>query len=171
MRRARPTCSTHSWNISSPVARAEARAARDDELQKTLVIRLPINEASAKVRTGGPIDDEEDLTLPIWAGVVPLHIEATAPIDAHDLAPGIEIPTYVKTYRGAPDATAGSSKHRVGAEQDAQLAHEAVGRVDAELVGQAQHLLAEVQEHLRVARVLVQQTLEVAEQVLAQRVR
>jgi uncharacterized protein len=45
------------------------------ETRKTLVLRLPITEASAKIRTGGPIDDEEDYELPVWAGVVPLRLE------------------------------------------------------------------------------------------------
>lgn len=44
------------------------------ESRKTLVVRLPILEASAKVRTGPPIDDPEDLDLPVWAGVVPLRL-------------------------------------------------------------------------------------------------
>jgi uncharacterized protein len=46
------------------------------ETRKTLVLRLPITEASAKIRTGGPIDDEEDYELPVWAGVVPLRLAA-----------------------------------------------------------------------------------------------
>jgi nitroimidazol reductase NimA-like FMN-containing flavoprotein (pyridoxamine 5'-phosphate oxidase superfamily) len=50
----------------------DAREPNETELRKTLVLRLPIVEASAKVRTGGPIDDEEDLALPIWAGVLPI---------------------------------------------------------------------------------------------------
>ena len=51
-----------------------ARAASDAELRKTLVLALPIEEGSAKIRTGGPIDDEEDMDLPVWAGVVPLRL-------------------------------------------------------------------------------------------------
>ncbi len=49
----------------------EVRAPNDQELKLTAVLRLEIAEASAKIRTGGPIDDEEDLTLPVWAGVLP----------------------------------------------------------------------------------------------------
>jgi uncharacterized protein len=49
-----------------------ARPTNDSELRKTLVLRMPIEEASAKVRTGGPIDDDEDMDLPVWAGVVAL---------------------------------------------------------------------------------------------------
>ena len=51
---------------------AEAREPNDVELRQTSVLRLPIDEASAKIRTGGPVDDEEDIDLPIWAGVLPL---------------------------------------------------------------------------------------------------
>jgi nitroimidazol reductase NimA-like FMN-containing flavoprotein (pyridoxamine 5'-phosphate oxidase superfamily) len=51
-----------------------ARPTNDSELRKTLVLRMPIEEASAKVRTGGPIDDDEDMELPVWAGVVPLAV-------------------------------------------------------------------------------------------------
>ena len=82
-----------------PGRNADARAARDDELRKTLVIRLPIDEASAKIRTGGPIDDEEDLALPIWAGVVPLTLTAGPPIDAEDLSSDTAPPEYATTYR------------------------------------------------------------------------
>jgi nitroimidazol reductase NimA-like FMN-containing flavoprotein (pyridoxamine 5'-phosphate oxidase superfamily) len=56
-----------------------ARPASDAELRKTLVLALPIDEGSAKVRTGGPIDDEEDMDLPVWAGVVPLQLVAGPP--------------------------------------------------------------------------------------------
>jgi nitroimidazol reductase NimA-like FMN-containing flavoprotein (pyridoxamine 5'-phosphate oxidase superfamily) len=51
-----------------------ARPASDSELRKTLVLALPIVEGSAKVRTGGPIDDDEDMDLEVWAGVVPLRL-------------------------------------------------------------------------------------------------
>jgi uncharacterized protein len=56
-----------------------ARPANESELRKTLVLALPIEEGSAKVRTGGPIDDEEDLDLRVWAGVVPLRLTPGAP--------------------------------------------------------------------------------------------
>ncbi|MEO6317591.1 MAG: pyridoxamine 5'-phosphate oxidase family protein [Acidimicrobiales bacterium] len=57
-----------------------ARASNDSELRTTLVLALPIAEGSAKVRTGGPIDDEEDMDLPVWAGVVPLRLTPGEPI-------------------------------------------------------------------------------------------
>lgn len=59
---------------------AEARPANDVELRATLVLRLPIAEGSVKVRTGGPIDDEDDLDLPVWAGVIPLGLVAGEPV-------------------------------------------------------------------------------------------
>jgi uncharacterized protein len=57
-----------------------ARPANDLELRKTLVLRLPIDEASVKVRAGGPVDDPEDLGLPVWAGVVPVRLERGEPV-------------------------------------------------------------------------------------------
>lgn len=63
-----------------------ARPANDVELKGTLVLRLPIDEASAKVRTGGPIEDEEDLDLDVWAGVVPLALVPGTPV----ADPGVE---------------------------------------------------------------------------------
>jgi uncharacterized protein len=59
---------------------AVARPANDLELRKTLVLRLPIDEASVKVRAGGPVDDPEDLGLPVWAGVVPVRLERGEPV-------------------------------------------------------------------------------------------
>ncbi|MCU1355380.1 MAG: Pyridoxamine 5-phosphate oxidase [Acidimicrobiales bacterium] len=53
---------------------AEARAANPSESRKTLVLRLAIEEGSAKVRAGGPVDDDEDLDLDVWAGVIPLAV-------------------------------------------------------------------------------------------------
>jgi uncharacterized protein len=76
---------------------ADARPPNEIELKQTLVLSLPIEEASAKIRTGGPIDDEEDYALPIWAGVLPLRIVPGEPIpDEKVLAP---IPDYVTNYR------------------------------------------------------------------------
>lgn len=59
---------------------AVARPATAAELRSTLVLRLAIDEGSAKVRVGPPIDDDEDLELPVWAGVVPLEVIAGAPV-------------------------------------------------------------------------------------------
>ena len=59
---------------------AETRPANEKELRQTMVLALPIEEASAKVRTGGPVDDEEDYALPYWAGVVPLRLAYGDPV-------------------------------------------------------------------------------------------
>jgi nitroimidazol reductase NimA-like FMN-containing flavoprotein (pyridoxamine 5'-phosphate oxidase superfamily) len=58
----------------------EARAPTPTELTATRVVSLPIEEASAKMRTGGPKDDDEDLELAVWAGVLPLRMAAGAPV-------------------------------------------------------------------------------------------
>lgn len=81
-----------------PGRTADARGANASELKQTLVIRLPIDEASAKIRTGDPIDDAEDMSLPVWAGVIPLTVDAAAPLDAADLEPGIPVPAYAARY-------------------------------------------------------------------------
>jgi nitroimidazol reductase NimA-like FMN-containing flavoprotein (pyridoxamine 5'-phosphate oxidase superfamily) len=67
----------------------EVRQPTGRELQATSVLALHLNEVSAKVRTGAPIDDEEDYGLPIWAGVVPLRIETGEPIADPRLVPGV----------------------------------------------------------------------------------
>jgi nitroimidazol reductase NimA-like FMN-containing flavoprotein (pyridoxamine 5'-phosphate oxidase superfamily) len=69
------------------------------ELKATLVLALPLDEVSAKVRTGPPVDDKGDLSLPVWAGVVPLHLAAGAPIPDPLLAAGIDPPAYALDYR------------------------------------------------------------------------
>jgi len=78
---------------------ADARPPAAQELKATTVLRLPIDEASAKVRAGGPIDDEEDLSLPIWAGVLPLALVPRAPVPDARLDAGVALPAYVRGYR------------------------------------------------------------------------
>lgn len=78
---------------------ADLRPSTEAEIAQTAVIEMALDEVSAKVRTGGPNDDPEDLDSPIWAGVVPLSIEAGAPVPAETLADGIEIPDYLRPYR------------------------------------------------------------------------
>ena len=63
-----------------------ARRPNEQELKATLVVELPLCEVVAKVRTGGPLDDDADMTLPVWAGVIPLRLEAAQPEPARDLA-------------------------------------------------------------------------------------
>lgn len=71
---------------------SEARAPSRKELAATAVLRLSLDEASAKVRTGGPADDPEDLDLPVWAGVVPIRQVAGAPLPAPDLRDDTPLP-------------------------------------------------------------------------------
>jgi len=77
----------------------EIRPPSENELAATAVIAIPIEEASAKVRTGAPIDDEEDYALRAWAGVIPLSIAAGAPRPDALLAAGIALPPHVEHYR------------------------------------------------------------------------
>jgi len=77
---------------------ADARQPNERELRATSVLRLPIEEFSAKVRQGPAVDDEEDYSFPTWAGVVPLEMVAGAPIDDARLLPGREVPAYAKKY-------------------------------------------------------------------------
>jgi hypothetical protein len=74
----------------------DVRKPTDGEWKSTMVIKLKIEEASAKVRTGPPKDDDEDYDLNIWAGVVPLKIERKPVIADPVLKNGIEIPDYLK---------------------------------------------------------------------------
>ena len=76
----------------------DSRQPNERELKATSVLRVPIEEFSAKVRQGPPIDDEEDYSFPTWAGVVPLEIVAGAPIDDARLLPGTKIPQYARHY-------------------------------------------------------------------------
>lgn len=82
---------------------AETRPPDDRELRATSVLRLPITEASAKVRTGGPIDDEADLPLDVWAGVLPLAMLPSGPPVADPaLDPSIQVPpSAVRWVRGS----------------------------------------------------------------------
>jgi len=77
---------------------AESRQPNERELKATSVLRVPIEEFSAKVRQGPAIDDAEDYSFPTWAGVIPLEIVAGPPIDDARLLPGKEAPEYLKHY-------------------------------------------------------------------------
>jgi nitroimidazol reductase NimA-like FMN-containing flavoprotein (pyridoxamine 5'-phosphate oxidase superfamily) len=77
---------------------ADSRRPNERELKATSVLRVPIEEFSAKVRQGPPIDDEEDYSFPTWAGVVPLEMKAGAPIDAPQLLDGQNSPEYARNY-------------------------------------------------------------------------
>jgi hypothetical protein len=69
------------------------------ELIQTAVIDLKLDQASAKVRTGPPIDEEEDLGTGVWAGLIPISTVYGHPIPASDLEPGVDPPDYLKPYR------------------------------------------------------------------------
>ncbi|MCU1350371.1 MAG: flavin-nucleotide-binding protein [Acidobacteria bacterium] len=77
----------------------DVRAPNESELRQTLVLALPIEEASAKIRTGGPVDDEEDYALGMWAGVLPLALVPGEAIADERLAGGVAVPEYVRSYR------------------------------------------------------------------------
>jgi len=76
----------------------EARQPNERELKATSVLRVPIEEFSAKVRTGPPIDDEEDYSFPTWAGVVPLTMEVGQPINDPRVKPTQGVPRYLRFY-------------------------------------------------------------------------
>ncbi|MFE4955110.1 pyridoxamine 5'-phosphate oxidase family protein [Streptomyces sp. NPDC056653] len=78
-----------------PGRTADSRPANEKELAATAVIRLDLDEVSAKVRTGGPNDEPDDLALPHWAGVVPLARGYRAPQPSDDLDPAIGVPDYL----------------------------------------------------------------------------
>jgi uncharacterized protein len=77
---------------------SEVRQPNSKELEATVVLALPLIEASAKVRTGHPTDEREDYDLPIWAGEIPLRLVADSPINDSSLSQGIEPPDYALNY-------------------------------------------------------------------------
>jgi nitroimidazol reductase NimA-like FMN-containing flavoprotein (pyridoxamine 5'-phosphate oxidase superfamily) len=80
---------------------ADARRPTGRELQATAVLRLPLEEASAKVRSGPPLDDEQDMGLPVWAGVLPMRTVVGPPEPDAALAPGVQAPAYLAELLGA----------------------------------------------------------------------
>jgi len=78
---------------------ADVREPTEQELIQTTVLTLPLTEASAKIRTGPPLDDEEDYAMNVWAGVVPLKLVAGEPINDPRLPEGIDAPEYARSYR------------------------------------------------------------------------
>jgi nitroimidazol reductase NimA-like FMN-containing flavoprotein (pyridoxamine 5'-phosphate oxidase superfamily) len=77
----------------------DSRRPNERELKATSVLRVPIEEFSAKVRLGPPVDDAEDYAFPTWAGVIPLEMKAGTPIDDARLLPGQSAPEYARNYR------------------------------------------------------------------------
>ena len=74
----------------------------ENELKQTMILALPLDEASAKVRTGPPKDDEDDYDLPIWAGVLPMRIEIGDLEPDPRLLDGLTPPENVTWYRRGP---------------------------------------------------------------------
>jgi nitroimidazol reductase NimA-like FMN-containing flavoprotein (pyridoxamine 5'-phosphate oxidase superfamily) len=77
----------------------DTRQPNEQELKATTVLRLAVEEFSAKVRQGPPIDDEEDYSFATWAGVIPLDVVARDPVSDSRLAPGTSVPDYARNYR------------------------------------------------------------------------
>ena len=77
----------------------EVREPSEAELQQTTVLSLPIDEASAKIRTGPPLDDEEDYAMSVWAGVLPMRLQFDKPISDPRLPGNIQVPEYVSRYK------------------------------------------------------------------------
>jgi uncharacterized protein len=78
-----------------PGRTGDARAPNNAELASTRVVWLPLAEVSAKVRSGGPIDDGEDMALPVWAGVLPLRAAAGPPQPDGVGPAGVALPAYL----------------------------------------------------------------------------
>jgi uncharacterized protein len=77
----------------------EVRGPDETDLRSTKVLAIPIEEASAKVRTGPPLDEDKDLDLPYWAGQLPLTVGAGKPVTAPDLARDLPVPESVRSWR------------------------------------------------------------------------
>jgi nitroimidazol reductase NimA-like FMN-containing flavoprotein (pyridoxamine 5'-phosphate oxidase superfamily) len=88
-------------SISEHIVRGrwnDVRPPSENELKATSVLRLPIEEFSAKVRQGPPVDEEKDYTFPTWAGVLPLSLKTGEPISDPRLQADYAVPDYVKNY-------------------------------------------------------------------------
>lgn len=83
---------------------AEVRWPNELEIKATSVLKLPIDEASAKIRTGGPVDDEADYSMNAWAGVVPLRMSKGDPIADERLPDDTALPDHVRNYKPSPDS-------------------------------------------------------------------
>jgi len=77
----------------------DARQPNEKELKATSILKLPLAEISAKVRSGPVLDDEEDYALPVWAGIVPLHLQSEAPFAMKRCDPAIPTPAYAAKYK------------------------------------------------------------------------
>jgi uncharacterized protein len=82
----------------APGRSIDARPPTPSELRATLVLRVPIEEGSAKIRVGGPIDDPDDLGLEIWAGQLPFDVVTKPPVPDEGIPDGVDVPSYVASY-------------------------------------------------------------------------
>jgi nitroimidazol reductase NimA-like FMN-containing flavoprotein (pyridoxamine 5'-phosphate oxidase superfamily) len=76
----------------------EVRQPNERELQQTTVLSVPLEEASAKIRTGPPVDDDEDYDLPIWAGILPLRVTTETPVADPQMKMDVDIPGHVLAH-------------------------------------------------------------------------
>lgn len=81
-----------------PNRSTQVRPPSEQENKATALMAITLNEASAKIRTGPPIDDEPDYDLPVWAGVVPLTLQANTPIPDNRLMPNVTCPENIQYY-------------------------------------------------------------------------
>jgi nitroimidazol reductase NimA-like FMN-containing flavoprotein (pyridoxamine 5'-phosphate oxidase superfamily) len=77
----------------------DVRSPDEKELKATTVLEFTIEEASAKIRTGGPVDDEEDYSLNVWAGVLPLELRQSPPMPDERIHKAASLPTYIREYQ------------------------------------------------------------------------
>jgi nitroimidazol reductase NimA-like FMN-containing flavoprotein (pyridoxamine 5'-phosphate oxidase superfamily) len=89
---------------------AAVRGPSEKELKATTVLEFAIEEASAKVRSGPPLDDESDYELPVWAGVLPLEWTSGTPTPDDRLVPGIALPDYIRLYNARSNGSRSSDR-------------------------------------------------------------
>lgn len=77
----------------------DARQPSEKELKATSVLRMPLTEVSAKIRTGPPMDDDPDYAIPVWAGVIPVRLDAGAPIRDERCDAAIPLPHYLQNFK------------------------------------------------------------------------
>jgi uncharacterized protein len=94
------------WALVRRILPAEriptVRPLSDHEIKRTVVIAIPLDEASAKIRTGPAVDDAADLSIPVWAGEIPITTSLGTPIGDEKLLAGIEPPSYLDGWSGPP---------------------------------------------------------------------
>ena len=90
---------------------ADVRGPSEKELKATTVLEFSIEEASSKVRSGPPLDNESDYGLAVWAGVLPLELKSRAPVSDEKLVEGVTVPEYVRRYDARLNGRAGHSSN------------------------------------------------------------